>query len=143
MRTLVFLCLSAALCGQNAVVSGRVLDPSQAVVPNATVELTNRATAIKTATTTNAEGYFVLPPLAPGATRDPIRGDALAEQSPVAFHVVRYPDAGHGFHCDQRDSFHETSAKDGWTRTMALSHRPPWKPTAPATCDGPRPQIST
>jgi hypothetical protein len=58
--------MSAALCAQNAVVSGRVLDPSQAVVPNASVELTNRATAIKTATTTNAEGYFVLPPLAPG-----------------------------------------------------------------------------
>ena len=31
----------------------------------------------------------------------------------------------------------------GWTRTMALSQSPPWKPIAPATCDGPRPQIST
>ena len=31
----------------------------------------------------------------------------------------------------------------GWKRTIALSQSPPWKPMAPATCDGPRPQIST
>ena len=31
----------------------------------------------------------------------------------------------------------------GWKRTIALSQSPPWNPTAPATCDGPRPQIST
>jgi carboxymethylenebutenolidase len=33
--------------------------------------------------------------------------------------VVRYPDAGHGFHCDQRDSYHEVSARDAWQRTLA------------------------
>ena len=31
----------------------------------------------------------------------------------------------------------------GWKRTIALSHNPPWNPTAPATCEGPSPQIST
>lgn len=32
--------------------------------------------------------------------------------------VVRYPDAGHGFHCDQRASFNPTAANDGWRRTL-------------------------
>jgi carboxymethylenebutenolidase len=32
--------------------------------------------------------------------------------------VVRYPDAEHGFHCDQRSSYHEPSAKDAWERTL-------------------------
>jgi carboxymethylenebutenolidase len=43
---------------------------------------------------------------------------ALDDHATVDFDVVRYPDAGHGFHCDQRDSFHEESAADGWQRTL-------------------------
>src|SRR5215510_12664284 len=30
-----------------------------------------------------------------------------------------YKDAGHGFHCDERGSFHETSSKLAWERTLA------------------------
>ena len=30
-----------------------------------------------------------------------------------------YPGAGHGFFCDERDSYHEASAKDAWERTVA------------------------
>jgi carboxymethylenebutenolidase len=41
----------------------------------------------------------------------------LAE-SPVDTGVVRYPEAGHGFHCDERESYHEPSAQDGWRRTL-------------------------
>lgn len=33
--------------------------------------------------------------------------------------IVRYAEAGHGFHCDQRASYHEPSAKDAWSRTLA------------------------
>jgi carboxymethylenebutenolidase len=33
--------------------------------------------------------------------------------------VVRYADAGHGFHCDQRASYDEAAARDGWARTLA------------------------
>jgi len=36
----------------------------------------------------------------------------------VPTEVVRYPDAQHGFHCDQRDSYDETAAKDAWNRTL-------------------------
>ena len=42
----------------------------------------------------------------------------LEAEAPVATEVVRYPDAGHGFHCDRRDSYHEPSAHDAWERTL-------------------------
>lgn len=31
-----------------------------------------------------------------------------------------YPDADHGFHCDQRATYHAASAKDAWSKTLAL-----------------------
>ncbi|MDO9407636.1 dienelactone hydrolase family protein [Patulibacter sp.] len=43
-----------------------------------------------------------------------------AARAPVTTEVVRYPDAGHGFHCDARDAFHAPSARDGWQRTLAF-----------------------
>lgn len=43
-----------------------------------------------------------------------------AATSGQATEVVRYADAGHGFHCDQRDSYHEPSARDAWSRTIAF-----------------------
>jgi len=44
--------------------------------------------------------------------------DALGA-APVPTEALRYPDAGHGFHCDVRADYHEDSAKDGWARTLA------------------------
>ena len=41
-----------------------------------------------------------------------------ATQASVPSEVVRFPDAGHGFNCDARDSYHEASAKDGWARAL-------------------------
>ena len=38
--------------------------------------------------------------------------------SAVKTDVLRYPGAGHGFHCDARDSYHDESAKDGWARAL-------------------------
>jgi carboxymethylenebutenolidase len=34
--------------------------------------------------------------------------------------IVRYPNAGHGFHCDQRPDYEPESAKDAWTRALAF-----------------------
>jgi carboxymethylenebutenolidase len=34
--------------------------------------------------------------------------------------IYVYPDAQHGFHCDERGSFHEPSAKLAWQRSMAF-----------------------
>jgi carboxymethylenebutenolidase len=39
--------------------------------------------------------------------------------APVDTEIVRYPDAGHGFHCDARSAYHEASARDAWSRTLA------------------------
>jgi len=64
---LVLLLSSAPLWAQNAVVSGQVVDSSGAVVPGATLELRNTATAVTFRTTTNAEGLYVFPPVLPGS----------------------------------------------------------------------------
>lgn len=40
-------------------------------------------------------------------------GDAPADSE-----IVRYPDAGHGFHCDQRPDFAPEAAADAWSRTL-------------------------
>lgn len=36
----------------------------------------------------------------------------------VPAEVVRYAEAGHGFHCDMRESYHRASAEDAWRRTL-------------------------
>lgn len=41
------------LSGQNAVVAGRVVDPSGAVIPGATIEIVSKATGSRTVTTSN------------------------------------------------------------------------------------------
>jgi carboxymethylenebutenolidase len=43
---------------------------------------------------------------------------ALAERATVDWDIVRYPDAAHGFNCDQRPSYHEPSARDAWGRAL-------------------------
>jgi carboxymethylenebutenolidase len=43
---------------------------------------------------------------------------AAAATSGKPTEIVRYPEAGHGFHCDQRDSYHAPSAHDAWRRTL-------------------------
>ncbi len=40
------------------------------------------------------------------------------EKARVPTDIVRYADAGHGFHCDERDDYDEAAAKDGWARTL-------------------------
>jgi carboxymethylenebutenolidase len=85
-----------------------------------------------------AEGRFGLPPLielapelkAPwlGLFGDKDQGipveqvealRAALSAAPVDTEIVRYPDAGHGFHCDARPDYHEASARDAWTRMSA------------------------
>ena len=84
------------------------------------------------------EGRFGFPPLVEEATRlrapwlglygdldqgIPVEGveelRAAAASSGQPTEVVRYPEAGHGFHCDQRDSYEPKSAQDAWARTLA------------------------
>jgi carboxymethylenebutenolidase len=43
---------------------------------------------------------------------------AAAATAPVTTEIVRYAEAEHGFHCDQRASYHAASARDAWRRTL-------------------------
>jgi carboxymethylenebutenolidase len=56
-----------------------------------------------------------------GIPQDQVQAMAAALQkagkSGSAIHV--YPDAGHGFHADYRDSYNPADAKDGWARMLA------------------------
>lgn len=46
-----------------------------------------------------------------------------AASAEVETKLIRYPDAGHGFHCDARGSYHEASAQDAWKRTLTWFNR--------------------
>jgi len=48
----------------------------------------------------------------------------VVARAPVPTEIVRYPEAGHGFNCDDRpDAFHEPSATDAWRRTLSWFDR--------------------
>jgi hypothetical protein len=66
-KVAVLVLFAGALWGQNPVVSGRISDSSGAVVPGAAIALVNRNTGVKMQSTSNAEGYYVLPPVPPGS----------------------------------------------------------------------------
>jgi carboxymethylenebutenolidase len=44
---------------------------------------------------------------------------AALQNTSVDSEVVRYSEAGHGFHCDQRPDYKPDDAKDAWARTTA------------------------
>jgi len=61
--TLLSIFLTAGvLCGQtvNGTLTGIILDPAQAVVPNAKVSARNQATGVTTQTVTSTEGVYTL-----------------------------------------------------------------------------------
>jgi len=61
-----FLAGSALVFAQaTASITGRVVDPADAVVPNATVTVTNLATGVARDSVTNAEGLYTVPALTP------------------------------------------------------------------------------
>lgn len=60
------LLLAAALSAQNSGVQGVVTDPSKAVVPNATVIITNLETSVSWRAATNEQGLYLFPLLSTG-----------------------------------------------------------------------------
>lgn len=90
-----------------------------------------------------ATGRFGLPPLAelaPSLTspwlglfgdedpsipvEDVERLRQAASHAAIETAVVRYPGAGHGFHCDERaDHYHPAVAQDAWQRTLGWLDR--------------------
>ena len=63
---LLVLLIAAPLRAQEATVTGRVADSTGAVVPGASVTLTNTATGVAAETVTNAQGLFSFPSTSPG-----------------------------------------------------------------------------
>src|SRR6266851_1623603 len=59
-------CVSLSAQDPNATVSGRVLDPSSAVVPGTQVRVINDATNIEYSTVTNDAGIYSIPSVLPG-----------------------------------------------------------------------------
>jgi carboxymethylenebutenolidase len=57
----------------------------------------------------------------PGAQVDAIRSALVT--SGVNHHIEVYPDADHGFFCDQRATYHKASADDAWQKVKALFAR--------------------
>ena len=65
----IFMLSVFAAFGQTAQVTGRVTDPSGAIVPGTTVTITNVGTSVARTVTTNSDGYYTVPLLPPGAYR--------------------------------------------------------------------------
>ncbi len=66
---LVFLAGALALWAQDyrGTLLGRITDPTGAVIPGATVSAQSNASNVKTSSVSNAEGYYLIPYLEPGA----------------------------------------------------------------------------
>ena len=73
------LAVSSAAQTETATLSGRVTDPSGAIVPGARVEVINIATNITTTTETNAQGIYVVPNLRPGRYRIMVRKEGFKQ----------------------------------------------------------------
>jgi carboxymethylenebutenolidase len=56
--------------------------------------------------------------LIPAEHVEQIKAELTAKKT--AFQMNVYPEAGHGFFCDERGSYHEASAKDAWEKTKAF-----------------------
>jgi len=50
----------------------------------------------------------------------PAMREALAAAHKTDTQIIVYPDAGHGFHADYRDSYNAADAKEGWVRMLAF-----------------------
>lgn len=46
--------------------------------------------------------------------------ESALTQHTIDHRIYRYPDASHGFFCDQRDSYHEAAAADAWDHVKQL-----------------------
>ena len=80
---LFFILCCCALClsqTQTASLTGRVSDPSGAVVPAATVSLTNRETQVSLEVKTNSAGVYTFPAVAPGPYQLQVHAAGFKEQ---------------------------------------------------------------
>ncbi|MGI8783663.1 MAG: TonB-dependent receptor domain-containing protein [Acidobacteriota bacterium] len=72
-----FFIWTPAAFSQTAQVTGRVSDPSGAVVPGTNLTVTNLGTGLKRETVTNDEGYYTIPLLPPGGYQITVQKDGF------------------------------------------------------------------
>jgi carboxymethylenebutenolidase len=53
------------------------------------------------------------------AAQIPAMREALAKAGAKGSEIIVYPDSGHGFHADYRDSYNAADAKDAWARMLS------------------------
>lgn len=84
LLTILFFTLSSCGLGlaqtQTALLTGRITDPSGAVVPGATVSLTNHETQVATQVTTNSAGVYTFPAVAPGPYQLQVQASGFKEE---------------------------------------------------------------
>ena len=66
LRSLIPLFFASIAFAQLASVTGRITDPSGAVVPGASVTARSSATGVTATTESTSDGYYTLPALQPG-----------------------------------------------------------------------------
>src|SRR5215469_4848837 len=76
---LLSLLLAATLFGQTTYLTGTVSDPSGAVVPNATVTVTNLDTGAQRTTTSDSQGRYTIPQVTPGPYKVAAKAPGFAE----------------------------------------------------------------
>ena len=93
-RLALLMSLTACLvAGPTATLTGRVTDPSGAVIPGVKVEATNIETNVTFPSETNAEGLYNIPNLPPGTYRIIVQKFAFQSivKPDVELHVVGPP----------------------------------------------------
>jgi hypothetical protein len=87
LAVIVLLCGTTLALAQvnSGAVSGVVTDPSGAVIPGATVTITQTTTNLTTVLTTNDRGFYSAPSLRPGSYEVTVRLDGFRPQKSKPF----------------------------------------------------------
>src|ERR1700750_1849489 len=81
------VCVSSPLFAQSANISGQTLDPQGAAVEGASITLLNANTHVTVTTTSDSNGLFILPPVAPGNYRATVVASGFATWADAAIKI--------------------------------------------------------
>ncbi|QOY88706.1 TonB-dependent receptor [Paludibaculum fermentans] len=84
---IMMFCLGSVLFAQNSGIQGSVIDPTKAVVPNASVRAINLDTSVAAQATTNGQGLYLFPLLPPGRYRVECEASGFAPQKLAEFRL--------------------------------------------------------
>src|SRR5215813_7903807 len=87
LKALGSLVLALPAFAQTGQITGQVSDPTGARIPGAAVYVTNSGTGLASAATTNVDGYYAVPFLAPGEYRVSVTKDGFKTASRSAINL--------------------------------------------------------